>query len=218
MKRLTLGGVVAVVMLGLAVPASAATVAGSTIINDAGSISAGDPTLNFGVTDMTNGVQGINGADFDNGKHYYDYMFSFTLNGAATVVADSTATAGTNVLESHMALFSSSPSGTTLLVGHNPDPLTGLTDLTGLLTETSNGPANSFLNTLSAANLAAGTYFLRMFGVVAGESAINSHLTALNGDVTATPIPAALPLFASALGLFGYLGWRRKTAGPAAAA
>ena len=29
-------------------------------------------------------------------------------------------------------------------------------------------------------------------------------------DVDATPIPAALPLFASALGLGGLIGWRRK--------
>ena len=30
--------------------------------------------------------------------------------------------------------------------------------------------------------------------------------------VTATPIPAALPLFVSALGGLGYLGWRRRKA------
>lgn len=34
--------------------------------------------------------------------------------------------------------------------------------------------------------------------------------------IAATPIPAALPLFASALGLFGFLGWRRKATAAAA--
>jgi hypothetical protein len=34
-----------------------------------------------------------------------------------------------------------------------------------------------------------------------------SHSFAL---VSATPIPAALPLFASALGGLGYVGWRRR--------
>jgi len=29
-------------------------------------------------------------------------------------------------------------------------------------------------------------------------------------DVTATPLPAALPLFAGGLGALGLLGWRRK--------
>jgi hypothetical protein len=29
-------------------------------------------------------------------------------------------------------------------------------------------------------------------------------------DVTATPLPAALPLFATGLGGLGLLGWRRK--------
>jgi hypothetical protein len=30
------------------------------------------------------------------------------------------------------------------------------------------------------------------------------------GDAGATPLPAALPLFASGLGALGLLGWRRK--------
>jgi hypothetical protein len=41
---------------------------------------------------------------------------------------------------------------------------------------------------------------------------IAGTFTALNGptDVVATPIPGALPLFASGVGLLGYLGLRRK--------
>ena len=208
MKRKILGALIASVMLAFAAPAGAATVSGSGVVNSAGAVSLGDPALNFSVTDPA--TQGIDNGNFDNGKRYYDYIFSFTLNAAADVIASSTATAGTNVLESHMALFSGSPAGTDLNVGHNPDPLTSLADTSGLLAQASHGPANSVLNALTAANLAAGTYFLRMFGVIAGNSEINSHLVALNGSVAATPIPAALPLFATALGLFGTLGWRRK--------
>src|SRR5690349_2014567 len=195
MKLSTFGALMGAVVLFLATPAGAATVTGTSIVNSIG-------TGNFTVTDLANGAQGINGADFDNGKRYYDYLFSFTLNGSADVTASATATAGTNVLESHVALFSSSPAGTALNVGHNPNPLTTLTDTTGLLTE---------------ASLAAGTYFFRVFGVIAGNSDINSHLVALSGNVAATPIPAALPLFATALGLFGFMGWRRKAAGSATA-
>jgi len=212
MKLSILGALLGAAMLALAAPAGAATVTGTSIDNSIGA--GGD----FAVVNLANGAQGINGADFDNGKRYYDYIFSFTVGGGVDVTASATATAGTNVLESHLALFGSSPTGTSLNVGHNPDPLTALTDTTGLLSAISNGPGNSVLNTLTVTNLAAGTYFLRVFGVIAGNSDINSHLVALNGNVTPTPIPAALPLLASALGLFGYLGWRRKATGSAAAA
>ena len=39
---------------------------------------------------------------------------------------------------------------------------------------------------------------------------------AVGGAVTATPLPAALPLFAGGLGAMGLLGWRRKRKNPAA--
>ncbi|MGO9682013.1 MAG: VPLPA-CTERM sorting domain-containing protein [Beijerinckiaceae bacterium] len=38
----------------------------------------------------------------------------------------------------------------------------------------------------------------------------------LTGDITATPLPAALPLFATGLGAMGLLGWRRKRKNAAA--
>ena len=220
MKLTIWSALVGAVMLALSAPAGAATVTGTSIVNAGGSIAGGDPALNFGVTDFTNGAEGFNGAGFDNGKRYFDYIFSFSLTGPADVSASAAATAGTNVLEYHAALFSSSPAGTDLVVGHNPDPLTGLTDTTGLLTTTSTS-GNGSTNTLSALNLATGTYYLRLFGVIAGNSNINSHLTGLAGTLTAvaaTPIPAALPLFASALGLIGFLGWRRRAPMPATAA
>jgi hypothetical protein len=217
MKRTWIGAIIGAAMLALAAPAGAATVAGTGIVNATGSIAAGDSALSFDVSDLSNGAEGINGASFKPGKRYYDYVFSFTLGGAADVIAGATATAGTNVLESHAALFSGSPANTALMVGGSPDPLTGLTNLDNLLVATSS-TGNSVLNTLTAANLAAGTYYLRFFGVIAGNSDINSHLTALAGTVTATPIPAALPLFISALGLVGFAGWRRKAAALSVAA
>jgi hypothetical protein len=35
-------------------------------------------------------------------------------------------------------------------------------------------------------------------------------ITLVNGTVSATPVPAALPLFATGLAVMGLLGWRRK--------
>jgi hypothetical protein len=68
------------------------------------------------------------------------------------------------------------------------------------------------LNTL---NLASGNYFLHLFGVIAGNSSKNSVLTTLSGSFTATavaatPVPATLSLFASALGGLAFAGFRRK--------
>jgi len=149
MKRTWVGAWIGVVMLVLAAPAGAATVAGTGIVNATGSLAAGDPALSFSATDLSNGGEGINGASFKPGKRYYDYLFSFTLSGAADIIVGATATAGTNVLESHVALFSGSPASTPLKVGGSPDPLTGLTNLDNLLTSTSS-TGNSVLNTLTA--------------------------------------------------------------------
>ena len=38
----------------------------------------------------------------------------------------------------------------------------------------------------------------------------------INGAAMATPLPAALPLFATGLGVLGLLGWRRKRKAAAA--
>jgi len=43
-------------------------------------------------------------------------------------------------------------------------------------------------------------------------------VTVSAGTASATPLPGALPLFASGLGAFGLLGWRRKRKGAAAIA
>jgi hypothetical protein len=52
-------------------------------------------------------------------------------------------------------------------------------------------------------------------GIIAGEAYLNIHTNLylggeIRGFLAATPIPAALPLFATGLGAFGLLGWRRK--------
>ncbi len=44
----------------------------------------------------------------------------------------------------------------------------------------------------------------------------NYHVVIDTPDVAATPLPAALPLFASGLGAMGFIGWRRKRKATAA--
>jgi hypothetical protein len=52
-------------------------------------------------------------------------------------------------------------------------------------------------------------------GLAAGEAYLNIHTTVvpggeIRGFLAATPLPGALPLFATGLGAIGLLGWRRK--------
>jgi hypothetical protein len=60
-------------------------------------------------------------------------------------------------------------------------------------------------------------------GIIAGEAYLNIHTTLnpggeIRGFLAApTPLPAALPLFATGLGALGLLGWRRKRKAQAAA-
>ncbi len=217
MKLTIWGALVGAAMLMLAAPAGATTVTGTSTINSLGSIAAADPDLNFGA-----GATGVNVASFGNGKTYYDYVFSFTLTDASDVTITTTATAnGAYAFNAYAALFDNSPISGQVPAGSsltdaNPAPLS-LTNTAGLLTQGStNGGA------LSTLSLAAGTYYLRLFGLLPGNINSGHALSAISGTIAATavattPIPAALPLFASALGLFGFMGWRRKSAAAAAA-
>ena len=52
---------------------------------------------------------------------------------------------------------------------------------------------------LSTKNVSVGT-----------DETVNAYFDNINIEVSQTPLPAALPLFASGLGALGLLGWRRK--------
>jgi hypothetical protein len=210
-----LGAWIGAVMLAGAMPASAATFDGTSLVNSGGSVAAGDPALSFAPANLTNGDKGINGDDFTSGQQYFDYIFSFSLTGPADVTIASNPTVGTNLKDYHTALFSSLPDKTGLFFDSHSGLNIGLTNTTDLVA--SGG------TTLSAANLGSGNYLLHLFGVVAGNSAKNSVLTGLSGTFTAaavaaTPIPAGLTLFVTALGVLGFMVWRRKAPGSVATA
>jgi hypothetical protein len=207
MKLTFVSALVGAVMLALAAPASATTVTGTSSVNALGSFT-GDATLNFGA-----GATGINVNSFGGGKTFYDYIFSFTLSGSSDVTISAIATPNGNFhFDDHFAaLYDTSPAGTSLSDSTPPisSTNTGLKTLDG-----SNGATPITLA------LGAGTYYLRLFGLLPGNINSGHALTSVAGTLTiaATPIPAALPLFGTALGLFGFMGWRRKTARAAAAA
>jgi len=49
-----------------------------------------------------------------------------------------------------------------------------------------------------------------LFNNLLGDAGIAGETTDWTYDISPVPLPATLPLFASALGLMGLLGWRRK--------
>jgi hypothetical protein len=206
MKLTFWGALIGAVMLALAAPASATTVTGTNSVNGLGSFT-GDATLNFGA-----GATGTNVGAFGGGAGFYDFIFSFTLNQSADVTISATATknGNFNLVDHFAALFNAAQAGTSL---DDNNAAIGPTNGAGLLAlDSSNGASPITLA------LGAGTYYLRLFGLVPGNTNSGHALSAVAGTLTiaATPIPAALPLFGTALGLFGFMGWRRKTAAAAA--
>ncbi|MFI5071840.1 MAG: hypothetical protein ACHP8A_13215 [Terriglobales bacterium] len=69
-------------------------------------------------------------------------------------------------------------------------------------------------------NLSAYTYYYFTYdgAHVQSQQGDNVLLASFAGEISTTPLPAALPLFASALGALGLLGWRRKRKNAAAIA
>jgi len=208
MKLKLFGALLGAIMLMAAAPAGATTVTGTSTVNDLGPIVPG--VVNFGA-----GAGGTNVAAFGNGKTFFDYIFSFTLNGASqvTFTTGATANGNFNFTDYHAAVFDNSPAGSSL-TDANPAPIS-LTNTTGLLTL-----GNTNGGTLGTLTLTAGTYYLRLFGLLPGNINSGHALSGISGSLTvaATPIPAALPLFATALGLMGFFGWRRKSTSAAVAA
>jgi hypothetical protein len=63
------------------------------------------------------------------------------------------------------------------------------------------------------------TFLYHDIGIILSISAQLTNLATVSivvTPVTTTPLPAALPLFATGLGVMGLLGWRRKRKGAAA--
>jgi hypothetical protein len=84
----------------------------------------------------------------------------------------------------------------------------------GYVTETPLSNSNTYNNaTFASLGISSGGYQWSW-----GPGADQSFTIVVSTPASATPIPAALPLFASGLGVLGLLGWRRKKKAQAAAA
>ncbi len=222
MKAKLFGALLSVTLLAAA-PAGAATLAGTSDDNFVGSIGVGDAALSFDAS----GANGIGAGMYDATKIYYDYVFSFSLTGPAKVsIQASGSGAGGSFTDFHAVLYNQSPLGSDLnsFVGdthagfpdnQNYDGI-DITDGSGFVTGSSTSLGGDNVG-FSLASLGTNTYYLRLFGVLQD----GATLAALGGSfavsaVVVTPVPAALPLFLSAIGGLGFLAHRRRKAAFAA--
>jgi hypothetical protein len=70
--------------------------------------------------------------------------------------------------------------------------------------------ATAFPLTNGTPNVITQTYFTSVGDLVINSMSAMSFEAVINDRVLPTPIPGALPLFASALGLVSFVAWRRK--------
>jgi hypothetical protein len=198
---------VSAAILMATLPARAATMS-DYVTFSATSFSGGPPSSYTGGTAPTNPVTGAFTITFDPTQTYLDSTTGITLNSL-------------NILLDSALSFDYSPSAYTaggqlfaageLVVGglNNGACCVELTPSTfndfylQILNFTS-APAFEQLGYTIAAN---GDYFYSALGARGGSV-----------SVTPTPLPAALPLFASGLGALGLFGWRRKRKSAAAIA
>jgi hypothetical protein len=185
MKKMKLLGLIALVpLLGLS-PANASSYTYNLIIDTAGQLSLSGTIT----TDVNTGVLG-----------YGDIMgWDLTITGNGTPL-DLKSSNSDKVLVG--ADFTATPAA--LYYNYSDsNPLTF-----GVLGfGTSVGPTTGGVNWTSQAGPAESTFILVLGTVGNAEPRAGNSIIATLAE---TPLPAALPLFATGLGALGFLGWRRK--------
>lgn len=208
-----MGALGAAMILALAAPAHATQIDFTGAVHDFGALST-PQTITFDETTATGSTPvttTIDGTDYD----HFDYIYSFTVTGPAKVEVSAGAAGSTPFSETHTIFYDSDPSGRPLFTHGdanevnfptNPN-LIDIGDFSGFL----GGGSGSSGSGASLDSLVAGTtYYLRIFGVLptGGDGHFTGTLQTV--AVAATPVPAALPLFATALGALGFAGRRRR--------
>jgi hypothetical protein len=169
---------------------------------------------------------------------YFDYLYEFSISQNSYVTATVGPVGGSAFSEMHMMFYDTTPSGPdeNLYTGldldaqytdpANPNP--NLIDVGSAAHWTTAGSVGN-LPSGAAAVLEptgfdqatqtpyhlvslSGTYWLRVFGILDPSATEFALSASISTTVAATPIPAALPLFLTALGGLGFAARRRRQA------
>jgi hypothetical protein len=190
-------------------------------------------------------AQGNNGSA--SSGEYFDYLFEFSISQDSYITANVGPTGNSAFSELHMQFYDALPTGPdnslftgadlTALYTDPGNPNTNLIDTGPSATWSTSGSVGGFTLPSGATAVLeptgfdqatqtpyhlvslAGSYWLRVFGILdpsATEFTLGATISA-NVAVATTPVPAALPLFLSALGALGFAARRRKAAAAAAA-
>ena len=150
----------------------------------------------------------------------------YTISGSITT--DGTSPVAAADISAYSLSFINTGSTIFTLTNSNAAPSTPLIDGSDLTTTSTtisfnfgddSAPGEAYFQSSAAAD-SIGFYNVDSAGLTTGEIEIGTPGNAdillypsgnvLLGSVSATPLPAALPLFGSALGMMGLIGWRRK--------
>jgi uncharacterized repeat protein (TIGR01451 family) len=129
----------------------------------------------------------------------FDYFITITNTNAGTTAPG---TSVTDTMPSGIILedFVSTPAGTSTLV-------TGGNFLTWTIGDLAAGPGETL--ELEVLAMVPGLWTNTAFAT-STDTNVNGANSSVNVTVGATPLPAALPLFATGIGALGLLGWRRR--------
>jgi hypothetical protein len=189
-------------------PATAATVT-DVVTFSATSFTGGPPPLYTGGTAPTDPVTGSFTITFDPTLTYTDSTTGITLNSLNISLVSALSfdyspnsyTIGATTFGAGELVVGGVESGACCITLPSTDPDFYLQILTVTTT-----PAFNQLGYLTA----DGSYFYSAIGTSGGSVTVT--------PVSTTPLPAALPLFATGLGAMGLFGWRRKRKNAAALA
>jgi hypothetical protein len=204
--KLRSAAVLCALMSVAALPANAATVT-DLVTFSATSFSGGPAPSYTGGTAPVDPVTGSFTITFDPTQTYLDSTTGITI-GSLNISLGST-------LSFDYSPSSYSAGGTTFAAG---ELVVGGASNGACCVTLESGNTDFYLQIL---NFASDPTFNQLGYVTADGSYFFSAIGASGGSVSVTPVsptplPAALPLFASGLGALGFLGWRRKRRAEAA--
>ena len=216
---------------------------GGYTFTGSGSVTVSEPALATGSTTVVYPSTPPDPVNPPVSASYFDYLYKFTIQQDSYLSLEFGPTGGSNLSELHVMFYhdvAPVPGDDDLFTGStltdqytNPmHPNTNLIDIGNNATFDSATSTNNvssggtltlapaYYDSVNMTNVPlvslAGEYWLRVFGTL-DPSQTSVALAGKITAVAATPVPAALPLFLTAIGGLGFLARRRQKAAAVAA-